>query len=1616
MTVPMHGYITISDLNPPIGGTVTVETFVRGLTRPRFFLSGYAGEFADSSDIRGGTVFFFDENSSTGRETFDLMYSGSGPVTVEFIALGTDEDTGEYFYEILPLIHITWSVNPPTATPTATATSVAAATATPTRVAPPTQTPTATPTPTATATATSTPTPTAAEPPAEPPLFTLLSDLTTAVYADEGFRSDETDFLDCMERLTDERPDSFDAALGEYSGDFKTAFDACDDETDILDTYHDVSVSELRELTTAGSSGASGTSTRSNKYTDLLDNDAGRDFMANVGDPDIVKEFAFYHSKPSSLPDPPAQGASSNDEKWQYVLDDCIPDPMMLEYDNATPEQRIEVLNCVAIRTPTEFWMDEQHDRVLRRAGDWLASADDECTSWFTPDVFFYACDRHDIAYDTLQVFTDDGTQDKANKMDDAWNPRNKILADNIFREEIARHGCRFRLGDVMGWPACADIATLANIYHTAVANINNKGWPYTNADVDDTYANGEYTICQPPTLDGVTYARDGWLFTAILDPSEICVDGLEIDKYIFEWGFIRRDDTVETVNQEVSATHTRVAMRVPEDVRSELASVTLLDFKIRPIGFTELPPDGHLRQSLIEHLLAPAQYLGFWLYFNIEDLFEIFYGGVKEGDYLVESWRIPIHHIGTVLPAPPPPPVAPPVPPPTELSTVGDVRLSRTSMNQGRGVVVMSRYAAVDGERVELRYPDQLSTSRNCSSRGGTWSSSTGAASTYSDSLYGCEAGTMTVELYEMPDDTLIGSADITIIGATPTPTPTPTPTRSGTLVVCLPGEMDCQELEEMEMRRSSSVRVEARNLQPSTLLVDIVAGGVVATTPECLLSSTRNEPRSDFEEQVYACNVGSGEILLLERQTRSVLGRIAVTVVAPATATPTPTPTPITSSAELDARPDVIVIGQSTDITGEYTVPRGSVAAFSYSEHLKPRSDCADEVLPDGQDRTSGSVRARLYGCSAGPAWAKLTEKPNGDVLATVEIEVVAPAATPTPTPTITPTLVPPNITGFSLSGTRLRVDYTRPTGTSYYNFRIYRSYYGENDFSQYDTETDRSSPVYFSGLPRGYTYYVRGQSCRDGSYSECDGLGDSSSSHTVPTATPTPEPCEGTVTVSTSSVQVRGRVDVSASYSDDCPDGVSLDWSTHLSTSSRCGPDIPRSASTEISRTLYGCVAGRGTVWLIDDSNNDTLDSVRVTVRNRPTATPTPTDTPVPPCNGSVTVSDSSIEVRERVDVDATYSGDCPSGVSLEWSTHLSTSSRCGPDIPRSASTEISRRLYGCIVGTGTVWLIDDANDDALDSVRVTVRNRPTATPTATSTPVPSTGSLSSSRSSISIGQSSRVTARYTLGTNATEARLSITSHVSVDSSCPGRSDTEEHVLSGRTRAVDNYTLYGCTAGTATVRLFEMPGREELARLTIRVTAPPTPTPTATATPVPVPAPTNLRSNWGQTWAWFSWTAPPGYSRFEVEFDGDDSTVNGTSKTFRNLIGCTTYDFEVWTKKSDGTLSGDSLSTSVTTDPVPGDICFNRASAGEALEYPLSTFGDGMFAVNTHIEPGTYVMGDDSFAPVCLWERTPSAATQNQHPAQSGGHGENVTVVIHDTDETFYSSGCGTWIKQS
>ena len=99
-------------------------------------------------------------------------------------------------------------------------------------------------------------------------------------------------------------------------------------------------------------------------------------------------------------------------------------------------------------------------------------------------------------------------------------------------------------------------------------------------------------------------------------------------------------------------------------------------------------------------------------------------------------------------------------------------------------------------------------------------------------------------------------------------------------------------------------------------------------------------------------------------------------------------------------------------------------------------------------------------------------------------------------------------------------------------------------------------------------------------------------------------------------------------------------------------------------------------------------------------------------------------------------------------------------------------------------------------------ITVRACPTATHTSTATPTPrATGTLRASRTSITVGGSTRVT-----GTSSAAFKFRIGSGLSTRSACGASGQSE---VSGQ--ASSTITLYGCRAGSYTVRLLTTSNRE-------------------------------------------------------------------------------------------------------------------------------------------------------------------------------------------------------------
>ena len=126
------------------------------------------------------------------------------------------------------------------------------------------------------------------------------------------------------------------------------------------------------------------------------------------------------------------------------------------------------------------------------------------------------------------------------------------------------------------------------------------------------------------------------------------------------------------------------------------------------------------------------------------------------------------------------------------------------------------------------------------------------------------------------------------------------------------------------------------------------------------------------------------------------------------------------------------------------------------------------------------------------------------------------VAPTATPTNTPVPLPD--PPTRLRISLdtdNNARIVVSYRRSESPHYYEFELHGSSSRNGSYSKAATDSDSSSPAYFSNLTRGRWYKARGRNCIDSSRRSCGDWSAFTSAIELPniignpTATPTRVP---------------------------------------------------------------------------------------------------------------------------------------------------------------------------------------------------------------------------------------------------------------------------------------------------------------------------------------------------------------------------------------------------------------------------------------------------------------------------------------------------------------------------
>ena len=394
----------------------------------------------------------------------------------------------------------------------------------------------------------------------------LVTALRTAVTGDANYISAQTALVTCINTaipVPTTLYTSFDGILDDYTGATKSKMDsggACSSKaTKMFSRNQSLHRSKLATLT-------SGSSANALQYAALLETPQGRQFAANVGDSDTLKRLAYLGATvgtPGSLEQPlyvrtsgGRAPAPRNVTLEQGAGLGCL--PTNVNGARLTLSNKLLVLNCLVFDTPHSFWVkgdaSSREAKQLKREIDsptgryaWLKRGDWKCSS-IAPQGPVPSCLKHDVAYASLQKFAGGdavaplGNDPDGSELDEAWNPRNKSLADEKFRADILRNGCQDQSGSYAFSACLAGNDAVATVFFNGVAKRNHKGWPVTNADINDFTSSDRFKVCSEPvvpTVSGLTISKSGDIITASWDFKPGCVRiALTEVKFGVDWYF----------------------------------------------------------------------------------------------------------------------------------------------------------------------------------------------------------------------------------------------------------------------------------------------------------------------------------------------------------------------------------------------------------------------------------------------------------------------------------------------------------------------------------------------------------------------------------------------------------------------------------------------------------------------------------------------------------------------------------------------------------------------------------------------------------------------------------------------------------------------------------------------------------------------------------------------------------------------------------------------------------------------------------------------------------------------------------------------------------------------
>ena len=322
---------------------------------------------------------------------------------------------------------------------------------------------------------------------------------------------------------------------------------------------------------------------------------------------------------------------------------DCLSD-----VDGAdSVETKLQALSCIGLHTSYSAWAAQADSLADCIAGSTPGSqtvANEKTCDWLKPGnwrcsmlpfvkikALLAACQRHDLNYATLQTLGGKGDSHQSasidmkrsllqyldgdevfHELDEFWNPRNKHLADARFGDDLRE------LSRNAPWPINQVGVSVGGALHWYANKANNKTWPVTVHDIDDTREHPHFRRCDVPTVKDVTVNLRSRTAHAEWTYAPGCVDEIEADSYRVCWKidlpahlYIAYPRALDGFCRHVDGDVTGAKFTVPSVILG-WRSVKLVSVEVRPDDIVYGGPIGSetvLGNRLLDRVFGGAYY-----------------------------------------------------------------------------------------------------------------------------------------------------------------------------------------------------------------------------------------------------------------------------------------------------------------------------------------------------------------------------------------------------------------------------------------------------------------------------------------------------------------------------------------------------------------------------------------------------------------------------------------------------------------------------------------------------------------------------------------------------------------------------------------------------------------------------------------------------------------------------------------------------------------------------------------------------------------------------------------------------------------------------------------------